>query len=209
MSEPSVKSKPVAVEPVEATREVKPSTDDWAAVTAEAGDPLLDCLEALCTHFGRPRSADALTAGLPLAGPADPEIFVRAAARAGIRARLAARPLAAIDRHLLPCVLLLEGRGACLLTRLAADAAEIVDPATGGGTVTVPPDELAGRYTGTAIFAKLYSRLPTTNNVWQRRWRVRTPGSGARCGSSGRCTVRPWWPPSWSTCSCWRARCTS
>jgi ATP-binding cassette subfamily C protein LapB len=64
-------------------------------------DPLLD----------RQISNEALIAGLPMAEDAMlQDLFVRAASRASISARLVHRPLAALDTMALPCVLLLQGK---------------------------------------------------------------------------------------------------
>ena len=64
----------------------------------------------------RAKSAQALTAGLPLLdGCLSPALFVRAAARAGINARLVRRPLESISAAVLPVVLLLNERRAVVL----------------------------------------------------------------------------------------------
>lgn len=117
-------------------------------------DPLLGCLVALAHLLERPASGQALTAGLPLAdGRLTPELFPRAAARAGLSARLLRRPLDAIDPLTLPCVLLLENRQACLLVGLAGGVASIVLPETGHGGVDLPVADLERRYSGYALFA--------------------------------------------------------
>ncbi|MES9967850.1 MAG: hypothetical protein ABW074_11350, partial [Sedimenticola sp.] len=57
-------------------------------------DPLLECLVMLSRIEGRPMSADALKAGLPLVDyRLTPELFPRAAERAGLTSRLVRRPL--------------------------------------------------------------------------------------------------------------------
>src|SRR3546814_10667275 len=62
-------------------------------------DPLLGSLTILCALLDRPISADALTAGLPLIdGHMTPELFGRAAQRAGITTRLMRRKLSSINR---------------------------------------------------------------------------------------------------------------
>ncbi|HET6467368.1 MAG TPA: type I secretion system permease/ATPase [Geminicoccaceae bacterium] len=130
-------------------------------------DPLLDSLVCLARLLERPASPQALTAGLPL--PADgrltPELFIRAAGRAGLSARLLRRSLPAIDRRALPAVLLLEGRGACVLVRRhepvggGAGEVEIVLPESGQGAVRLPLGEIEARYTGYALFARPELRL--------------------------------------------------
>lgn len=131
---------------------------DWQIRRADASvdDTLLGSLVALTRLLGRPLSAQALTAGLPLVdGVLTPELFPRAAERAGLSARLLRRPLAAIDRLALPCVLLLRNRRAAVLVRFDDSAnAELLLPDTSDGSVKIPLPELAELYSGYAFFAK-------------------------------------------------------
>lgn len=124
-------------------------------------DPLSGCLAILAALLDRPMSVDALTAGLPLAGAAiTPDLFVRAAARAGISAWLERRPLARLNRLALPCVLLLKNRRACVLTAISEDgAAHIVLPEMGVGAREVPVRELESAYDGHMLFARPEIRL--------------------------------------------------
>ena len=121
-----------------------------------ADDPLLGCLTILCKLLDRPVSADALTAGLPLVdGRVTPPLFVRAASRVGIAAQLTKRPLESITGMALPCVLLLEGRRSCVLTRIEQGSmAEVVLPDMGAGSRSVPVSELETEYIGYALFAR-------------------------------------------------------
>jgi ATP-binding cassette, subfamily C, bacterial LapB len=122
---------------------------------ATVDDPLLGSLTALARLLEHPTSAQALTAGLPLVdGGLTPELFPRAAARAGLSARLLRRRLDEIDPLALPCVLLLEGRRACVLVRYAADRCTVVLPESGLGATSVATAELARRYAGCALFAR-------------------------------------------------------
>jgi ATP-binding cassette subfamily C protein LapB len=123
--------------------------------TARADDPLLDCLIVLTAIFERPHSAEALTAGLPLVqNRITPELFVRAAARAGLAARIVKRPLGEISDLSLPCVLLLQDARACVLVALKGGSATVIMPETGHGTLEIAADQLAARYTGFTIFAR-------------------------------------------------------
>ena len=118
-------------------------------------DPLLDCLIVLTRHYGRPMSAAALTAGLPLPdGRLTPEAFARAAARAGLSARLLRRPLARLSGSALPAVALLADRRACVLLAVDGDRATLLLPETGTGTQQMPLAELAVVYTGWTILAR-------------------------------------------------------
>ena len=120
-------------------------------------DPLLGSLTILCTLLDRNISAEGLTAGLPLVdGMLTPELFVRAAQRAGISARLVRRPLQGIGKLALPCVLLLDQQRACVLTHLkrSEGKATIILPEMGAGAREVDYDELAQDYVGYALFAR-------------------------------------------------------
>jgi ATP-binding cassette, subfamily C, bacterial LapB len=119
-------------------------------------DPLLACLIALTRLFNRPTSADALVAGLPLIGQhLTPALFVRAATRAGISAKLNRRPLESISNLVLPAVLLLHDRQACvLLRRNGGGSMQIILPETGDGEQEIGVAELQERYSGLVLFAR-------------------------------------------------------
>lgn len=117
-------------------------------------DPLLGCLLALTKFEQRPKTADALTAGLPLVNnKLTPDLFIRAAGRAGLSARIVKRPLDEISNLVLPATLLLNGGRACILDRVSSDGkARIILPDSGAGLKELPLEELAGEYSGYAIF---------------------------------------------------------
>jgi ATP-binding cassette subfamily C protein LapB len=135
-----------------------PAAPGWSitAKAASVDDPLLMCLVALSQLLERPTSAEALKAGLPLDhGRLTPDLAIRAAERAGLSARIMRRPVARISELTLPCILLLEGRGACvLLELLPGERARVAVPETGRGALELPLAELAERYTGYALFAR-------------------------------------------------------
>jgi ATP-binding cassette, subfamily C, bacterial LapB len=144
--------------PAPAEAAVHQIASGWS-VTARAAsidDPLLICLVTLAQLLERPTSAEALKAGLPLdRGRLTPDLAIRAAERAGLSARLVRRPLARISELTVPCILLLEGRHACVLVGLlAGERARVVVPETGRGALELPLAELAERYTGYALFAR-------------------------------------------------------
>jgi len=80
-------------------------------------DPLLESLQIISGLFGRRISATALGAGLPIPSTGiTPNLFVRAAERADLSARLSDKTLEAIAiMPNLPCVLVLEGGQACIV----------------------------------------------------------------------------------------------
>ncbi|MDN3639304.1 type I secretion system permease/ATPase [Simiduia curdlanivorans] len=118
-------------------------------------DPLLECLLSLAKREHRQCSATSLVAGLPLVdNRLSPDLFVRAAKRAGLSAKVAKRTLAEIPSLVLPVVLLLEDNQAVvLLKREDSGDLLLLDTAT-DGRVTLSADELAKSYTGYCIFCK-------------------------------------------------------
>jgi ATP-binding cassette, subfamily C, bacterial LapB len=70
---------------------------------------LLDCLLLVCSLEGRPTSITAITAGLPLDdGNLTPDLFVRAANRAGLAAMPMERPIYGIPENVLPAIVALD-----------------------------------------------------------------------------------------------------
>lgn len=120
-------------------------------------DALLDCLVAVCALQRRRISAESLRAGLPLVDHRlTPELFARAARRAGLSARLTRRSLQRIPDELLPAVLLLkEGRACVLVGRdRKARTSAVIWPETGLGESTIDDKELKGLYRGFAYLIK-------------------------------------------------------
>ena len=140
-------------------------------------DPLLDCLVLVTRMFHRPFSAEALRAGLPLEGQLfSPELFVRAAARAGLSARLLRRPLRQMNNLTLPAVLLLQEGRACVLVSVDAKAgtARVVIPESEAGEREVPLEDLGKSYGGHALFVsaeyRFDERAPEVLAVKSRHW---------------------------------------
>lgn len=136
---------------------------DWnlSPSSVPHNDPLLSCLAIVAGLLDRPASTEALRAGLPVGDePFGPELCVRAAERAGLSARIVRRPrLRRFSKMLLPCILLLKDRSACVLIDLAATGeAQIVVPESGGKKVTSIA-ELENNYTGYAIFLQAQARF--------------------------------------------------
>jgi ATP-binding cassette subfamily C protein LapB len=115
---------------------VKPSPQ-WTINASQrvSSDPLLDSLVLLTEHFGDPCSAEALTAGLPVtASHITPELLPQAASRAGLSAKLVRKGLNELPAMLLPCILMLKDKQACVLQEinLEKNNAIITLPETGG-----------------------------------------------------------------------------
>lgn len=128
----------------------------WHESAAQSDDSLLSCLEIISRLLNRPMSTAAFKAGLPLVNNRlTPELFIRAAARANISARIVKKKLKDISKLTLPCVLLLKGNKACVLVDILNDnQAEVIFPETGVGSVNMGLEELYLLYEGMAIFAK-------------------------------------------------------
>lgn len=142
----------------------------------EHHDPLLECLVALTRYHAVPASADALSAGLPLVDHClTPSLFARAAKRAGLASKVVKRDLERIDAALLPVVLLLKDRSACLLMGWDDEGrAQVALPELGETSVTLGRQELQARYTGMAIYARpefrFDRRAPEVGRVKRRHW---------------------------------------
>ncbi|WP_408733482.1 type I secretion system permease/ATPase [Pseudomonas sp. LS1212] len=119
-------------------------------------DPLLDGLLILCKLHGCTVSRASLSAGLPLAQQRlSLELLPRAAARAGLQARLLRRNLQAISTLNLPVLLLLEGGRCAVLRRWGDDGRALILPCEAeGGEQWVSREELAAAYSGQALFAR-------------------------------------------------------
>lgn len=143
-------------------------------------DPLLDCLVEICRVQGVAATRASLSAGLPLGnarGARLPlELAERAAARAGMSARLQRMPLAEIDGATLPVILVLKGNQACVLLGWdhAGSVARVLLPETGQGSVTLSRDELTERYIGVALYVRPHfrfdARTPEVRKVKAQHW---------------------------------------
>ncbi|HEY7841630.1 MAG TPA: ABC transporter transmembrane domain-containing protein, partial [Gammaproteobacteria bacterium] len=139
------------------------SSAQWRSHPARVEvDPLAECLAVLTRRENRPVSPESLCAGLPLIdGRLTPELFVRAAERAGFSARVVRRPLADISTLVLPAVLLLNHRDACLLTALPdGGRSTIVQPEAPDSETTLDRAELECAYSGYAIFVRPLAKTP-------------------------------------------------
>ncbi|MFI4937992.1 MAG: type I secretion system permease/ATPase [Candidatus Berkiellales bacterium] len=122
-----------------------------------AHDPLLGCLLVLTRLEHHPFSPETLIAGLPLVdNKLTPELFIRAAARAGLSAQIVSRALADISSLVLPAILLLKNRQACILIAKndAEGTATIIESESGSGEHIISLEELNTLYSGYAIFTR-------------------------------------------------------
>ena len=129
-------------------------------------DPLLECLVVFAKLFYRPISVDALISGLPIEpGKPGPELFSlhsskglfsRVAKRAGFATRLIKRDLDQLSELLLPCILILKDRNACVLESIDKESnrARVIIPEVSDGEEWIELDRLEEQYIGFAFLLK-------------------------------------------------------
>ena len=128
-------------------------------------DELLQCLVIFTKLHNNPYSADALTIGLPVKDDEEIELFSlksskslfsRAASRAGFASTLVRKDLDQISPLVLPCILMLRGKKACILQSFSEDKkmANIITPDLSTGTSTIETSKLKDEYLGYAYYLK-------------------------------------------------------
>ncbi|MBE0495142.1 MAG: type I secretion system permease/ATPase [Campylobacterales bacterium] len=151
-------------------------------INAVGIDPLLECLVIIAKLHGKPFSAESLIEGLPTAkGRAEPELFSihgakanfsRAAARAGFTSKVVKRHLAQIPALVLPCILILKDKQACILDAFDATKthARIILPECEEGESWVSVEELEKEYLGYAFYLKrIYLQSERKDDVLEQR----------------------------------------
>jgi ATP-binding cassette subfamily C protein LapB len=124
-------------------------------------DPLLDGLLILCKLHDCTVSRASLSAGLPLKQQRlTLDLMPRAAARAGLQARMLRRELNDISTLNLPVLLLLKNSRCAILRRWSDDGHALILPSEAeGGEQWVSREELAEHYSGQALFARARHEL--------------------------------------------------
>ncbi|MBN2965123.1 type I secretion system permease/ATPase [Sulfurospirillum sp. T05] len=151
-------------------------------INAVGIDPLLECLVIVAKLHGKPFSAESLIEGLPTAkGRAEPELFSihgakanfsRAAARAGFTSKVVKRELKQIPALVLPCILMLKDKQACILDAFDANKthARIIVPECGEGETWVRVEDLEKEYLGFAFYLKrIYLQSERKDDVLEQR----------------------------------------
>ena len=127
---------------------------------------LLDCLVLYTKLYHKPFSAESLTAGLPQDGASgmvelfslnnSKSLFSRAAARAGLKSKLVQKDLDEIPKLVLPIILVLKNKRACILVDVDRDIdqASIILPQSEGEVHKISYNELKKNYLGYAFYIK-------------------------------------------------------
>jgi ATP-binding cassette subfamily C protein LapB len=133
-----------------------PPKENWRINSPHTvDDPLLGCLYLLAKFYNKSFTEEALKAGLPLENhKLAPDIFVRAAERAGLTAKIVRRPIEKIKSLAMPAILLLKDQQACVLLGVRDGQAEIMQPEAGASKSQIAIAELQAEYTGHAIFIR-------------------------------------------------------
>ncbi len=133
------------------------SPERWhTGVQSAPLDPLLDCLVGMARLHGVSTNPASLSAGLPI-GPEglSPDLVHRAAARAGLCTRVATATLDGLLPEMLPVILLLKERRACiLLTWTATGEAVLRFPESGDSGEPTDRAALDAEFSGTVVFAR-------------------------------------------------------
>jgi len=127
-------------------------------------DELLQCLVIFTKLHNNPYTADALTTGLPISEGEPVELFslkgskslfTRAAKRAGFASTLVKKELDEISPLVLPCILILRGKRACILEGFEGKThAKIITPDVASGSSLIEISKLKDEYLGYAYLLK-------------------------------------------------------
>lgn len=139
-------------------------------------DPLLNSVVAAARIYGISTTREALSAGLPLENNLlTPALLPRAAARAGLTAKLARRSIDDLRPGLLPVILLLKEKQACLLLEWQPNGdARVRFPEGGESADNLTRAELESLFSGVVFFVKpvfrFDPRTPETGTIKSEHW---------------------------------------
>ena len=125
------------------------------------GHALVVCLQRLAKHHGIPATPQSLASGLPTTlQDFTPDLLVRAAKRAGIKARLQRVVISDLPPNALPVIVMLEGDRGVVLEALSGDGDALVfDPRGGSESQKMPLSELTKQASGFVLLARPKFRL--------------------------------------------------
>jgi ATP-binding cassette subfamily C protein LapB len=132
-------------------------TSEGAPDSAKSGgEALVRCLQRVAHHHRAPATLQSLTAGLPTTlNDFTPDLLVRAAKRAGLKARLQPLDIQSIPESALPAIVLLQDDQCAVLESIADDGSvSVYRPELGSEPVVLSMTELQSEATGTVLFAR-------------------------------------------------------
>ncbi|WP_234998931.1 type I secretion system permease/ATPase [Ruegeria sp. AU67] len=139
----------IAPRVVSGEKSAAPSKPDWQ-LNGPPADPLASAAAACMRLRGRDIGDEMLRAGRPLDayGCLSPDQAIKAVEAHGYRAHMTRRKLVDIPEYVLPAVLFLSGREACVLVSNDNESAAVIWPSRSDDTLTLPASELAENYAG-------------------------------------------------------------
>ncbi|WPN65638.1 type I secretion system permease/ATPase [Pseudomonas sp. P9_35] len=144
-------------------------------------DTLLDSVSWVCEYYGRGKTTDVLTAGLPKAGLLSPSLALAALSNAGLSAGLVERKAQALPEQLTPIILLCKGQGGCVLLGRRIDPRDEAHrsylyrlhlPELGAEPVEMTQEEMDEMYAGHAILLKPRAKMDERAGIQV----IRSPG---------------------------------
>lgn len=145
-------------------------TEEWQISASEKvmDDPLLSALSLVSEHFGYCCTIEALVAGLPLSKTnITPDLLPQIATRAGLKAKLVCKDLSQISSIMLPSIMLLKNKDACVLRRIDHENQTLVIQfAENKGMQEFSFSEFNQLYVGYVFLVKqIYLPQETTNSL--------------------------------------------
>ena len=162
-----------------------PSVDEMQSFTKGfEHDDLLASLMYMVRHYKKLHSAESLTAGLPLKdGKLTPFLFVRAAQRGTLQAKVVDRKLEKISPYVLPAVAFTKDNEACVITYMDEHNIHVYFPKEGKLREFTKHSDFEKVYAGSVILVRpstmfeLTSESLSTGQTWfwdtvKQFWRI-------------------------------------
>ncbi len=162
---------------VSVRKATQPDAPSWE-FPATSSDGLAGAVAACMRMRGRDIGVEALLAGMALDndGKLTPRLALRAAEAHGYRAAMTRRTLADIPQTVLPAVLFLNGRDACVLTSATSSTAHVIWPSRSDSALEMPLAELEQCYAGHVLLlqqdAEVEGQLEAQQNSRHWYWGV-------------------------------------
>lgn len=131
-------------------------------------DNLLGALLFVCNFFHKPAMGTTLTAGLPLnKNHLTPQLFVRAAARAGFEARMVERKLNDLSEHTFPIIAFLDDNyPVVIISKTTGNHYDIFDPGnTQNKRLTISAERLGNHHSGNVFLIRPASQFELKREV--------------------------------------------